>query len=174
MDVCQVRHSPPIWSGSGASGWLSCGAWIVLILAPLAEVLMRALIAFDGSAGAAEAAALAQAIAWPDGSTLRIVSVVEPGPWIPPVPRVQMTAAPLLEPELVAYVESQQAEIMKRFSEASHAESAVLRGRAASAIIDDAREFGADLVIVGSRGHGPIASLVLGSVSAEVVDHAPC
>ena len=145
-----------------------------LILAPLREVLMRALIAFDGSAGAAEAVALAQSVAWPASSTLRIVSVVEPGAWIPPVPRVPMTAAPVLEPELVAYLEAQKAEIVKRFAEVSHAESAILFGRAASAIIDDAREFGADLVIVGSRGHGSIASLVLGSVSAEVVDHAPC
>lgn len=44
----------------------------------------------------------------------------------------------------------------------------------ARTIIEDARAFAADLVMVGSRGHGPIASLVLGSVSAEVIDHAPC
>lgn len=32
----------------------------------------------------------------------------------------------------------------------------------------------ADLVVVGSRGHGTIATMVLGSTAAEVVDHAPC
>ena len=73
---------------------------------------MRALIAVDGSAGAAEAVALAQSVAWPADSKLRIVSVVEPGAWIPPLPRVPMTAAPVLEPELVAYFEAQQAEIV--------------------------------------------------------------
>lgn len=53
-------------------------------------------------------------------------------------------------------------------------DAVLLRDRPASGLVDQAREFAADLVIVGSRGHGPIASLLLGSVSAEVVDRAPC
>ena len=53
-------------------------------------------------------------------------------------------------------------------------EGIVLRGRPATALIDEATRFGADLVMGGSRGHGTISSLLLGSVSAEVVDHAPC
>jgi nucleotide-binding universal stress UspA family protein len=136
--------------------------------------MMRVLIAFDGSAGATEAVALAHAVAWPPQSTLRIVSVVEPGAWISPLPRVPMTAAPVLEPELVAYHEAERAEIADRLAPARHVETAILRGRAANAIIENAREFAADVVIVGSRGHGPIASLVLGSVSSEVVDRAHC
>ena len=57
---------------------------------------------------------------------------------------------------------------------ADHVEGAVLRGRPATAIVDEAVRFEADLVVGGSRGHGPIASLVLGSVLSEFVDHAPC
>ena len=48
-------------------------------------------------------------------------------------------------------------------------ESAVLRGRPAAAIVDDASRMAADLMVVGSRGHGTIESMLLGSVSAEVM-----
>ena len=53
-------------------------------------------------------------------------------------------------------------------------ETRLLRGRAASVIVEEARQMPADLVVVGHRGHGRWESILLGSVSAEVVDHAPC
>jgi nucleotide-binding universal stress UspA family protein len=137
---------------------------------------MRVLLAYDGSAGAAEAAALAEAISWPGDSVLRAISVIEPilspmsGPW---------DRGSVLSPELDAAITASANETLREVEDrlASSARSVdgnVLRGRAASVIVDDAREFRADLVIVGSRGHGAIATLLLGSVSSEVVDHAPC
>ncbi|MET3809592.1 universal stress protein [Arthrobacter sp. UYEF3] len=42
----------------------------------------------------------------------------------------------------------------------------------ASAILGAAQD--ADLIIVGSRGHGGFPGLHLGSVSTQVINHAPC
>ncbi|MEV4611583.1 universal stress protein [Kitasatospora sp. NPDC049258] len=48
----------------------------------------------------------------------------------------------------------------------------VVEGGAASCLLDAAR--GADLLVVGSRGHGGFTGALLGSVSQHCVQHAPC
>ncbi len=47
-------------------------------------------------------------------------------------------------------------------------------GRAAEEIIGLAEELGAGLVVVGSRGLGPVKRLVVGSVSERIVSLSPC
>jgi len=54
------------------------------------------------------------------------------------------------------------------------AESRVVKGDPRDALVDTARSLHADLVVVGSHGRTGLAKLVLGSVAAHVVTHAPC
>lgn len=137
---------------------------------------MRVLVAVDGSAAAARAVALVDAIAWPGDSILRVVTVIEPVllPMAGPAYR-DANLAPEVDASITGYAHDVLRGATDQLRTTGRTvEGAVLRGRAASAIIDDAREFRADLVVAGSRGHGTIESLLLGSVSSEIVDHAHC
>ncbi len=137
---------------------------------------MRVLLTDDGSHGAAQGVALADSILWPEGSVLRVASVIEPlpmtisGPW---------SAAILPSPDMEAAIAAHIGDVNRAATQRLEApgrlvEGVLLHGRAASAIVDEASATEADLVIVGARGHGQIATLLLGSVSSEIVDQAPC
>jgi nucleotide-binding universal stress UspA family protein len=50
----------------------------------------------------------------------------------------------------------------------------VVLGEPASALVQAVRDEGADLLVVGSHGRTGLTKLLLGSVSAHAVGHAPC
>ncbi|MEK6719343.1 MAG: universal stress protein [Chloroflexota bacterium] len=138
---------------------------------------MRILLATDGSESAAVARDLTASLPWPDGSAIRVVAVVErpvgviPTPWLAPGPANLGELYDDLVRSITAALEAVERDLRRQ---GVTVDSVRREGRAATGIVDEARAFGADLVILGSRGHGPIASMLIGSTSSEVVDHAPC
>jgi nucleotide-binding universal stress UspA family protein len=154
---------------------------------------MRILLAIDGSGPAGRALELVDRAAWPAGSVIRVAAALEHGsdlvgnPHIAPLHTGSPDAAPA---ELGAGsgggVHDAEISLAQRLDEALDAavlelgrpdrtvERMLLHGRAATAIVAEAASFGADLLVVGHRGHGRIQTMLLGSVSTEVVDHAPC
>lgn len=52
--------------------------------------------------------------------------------------------------------------------------TAVLNGSPKHAILEDAEAFNADLIVVGSQGHGAASQYLLGSVSHSVSMYADC
>jgi nucleotide-binding universal stress UspA family protein len=50
----------------------------------------------------------------------------------------------------------------------------VISGSPKQVILEEAEAFGADLIIVGSHGHGMLERFLLGSVSQAVALHARC
>lgn len=138
---------------------------------------MRVLVATDGSSAADRAIGLASSMDWPIGTDIRVVSVIEPLPpvtaaeWAGPIATIEDS----YPPEADTFADSILENACHAFAHTrAEVSSEALRGRAATRILERARELEADLIIVGSRGHGTIASMVLGSVGAEVADLADC
>jgi nucleotide-binding universal stress UspA family protein len=137
---------------------------------------MRVLVAIDGSEPAGLALDLMGSLAWPPESEIVVAEAVEVGPALfgGPWPALAAVQIDRIEADVRAAAQEAVQQGRKKLARLGlNVQEIVLRGRPATAIVDQARRMHADLVVVGSRGHGAIASMLLGSVSAEVVDHAP-
>jgi nucleotide-binding universal stress UspA family protein len=53
-------------------------------------------------------------------------------------------------------------------------ETAVRDGHPRTVIVDEAKKWRADLIVMGSHGRTGLSRLLLGSVAQYVVSHAPC
>lgn len=129
------------------------------------------LLAVDGSDHALNAARVASSLAKAMNSkTLRVVYAYEP---IPPY---------LGEPNMQEAITARLDESKKILQQALDAVGEIpgktdtehIEGSAAEAIIEVAKTRGSDVIVMGSRGLGKLAGLVLGSTSQKVVSHAPC
>ena len=112
---------------------------------------------------------------WPAGTIVRVLSVVQP--YVPPAAEYIPGAATLddLRDEHVRIAQQLATSVAAELVSAEiQAESAVRVGDARSAIIDDAEEWNADLIVVGSHGRTGLKRWLLGSVAQAVVSHAPC
>ncbi|HEY6957518.1 MAG TPA: universal stress protein [Candidatus Limnocylindria bacterium] len=133
---------------------------------------MRILLATDFSHYADIARALVKSLALPSGSEVRLVHAIEP------VTTVAMFAPAAITTLTEAAESEAKSEVKKIAKELDrpelNADAVVGFGRAADVVIDEAESFKPDLIVVGSRGRGGIATGVLGSVSAEIIDRASC
>jgi len=134
---------------------------------------MRILLAIDGSSSSIQARDLVASLPWPAGTTVTLLTVYSvPVTWFTP----GLASADWLVVAEDTLREQAQAELAVSAAALQRpgwtVEQRVIAGRAADAIMAVADAGHADLIVLGSRGHGRIRSMLLGSVSAEVADHA--
>jgi nucleotide-binding universal stress UspA family protein len=131
----------------------------------------KILIAVDDSEFSAHAADVGIELAKPLKAKIGFVHVFDPsvGPgtmWSVPADR------------LMDMSEREAKRLLAKFRERAATHSAVPEfleaGVPAAKIIDAAKKWSADLIVMGSHGRGKIGGLLLGSVSQEVLHHAPC
>lgn len=133
---------------------------------------MRVLLATDGSQHAAAAEELVASVRWPERTRITALQVHELMPAVRGLPDDVYRG---LYQDAHRRIEEHLEALATRLSVAGREVDVRLsQGRPAGEIVAEARRLSVDLIVLGSRGRGAIASAVLGSVAAEVIDHAPC
>ncbi len=141
---------------------------------------MRILVAIDGSEHSE--AAIDEVARWhyPVDSEVRVISVVEA---LMPLSAESLATSAGYHGELEevererarSAIEKAAARLRKSSDGGSmKITTEVLSGSPKRVILEEAEAFGADLIVVGSHGHGALERFLLGSVAQAVALHAKC
>ena len=130
----------------------------------------------DGSETAERAVAQAAELAAGEGARLVIVSAYEPTGGLVGVDaeRVPSDIRHTLTDRAQTEELAERGRAIAREQGAGKVVVQALEGDPAHALLEAAKDFDADLIVVGSRGLTSHAHFILGSVAARVAHHAPC
>jgi nucleotide-binding universal stress UspA family protein len=140
---------------------------------------MKILLAVDGSASSDAAAQELAKRPWPPQTEVKVITVAE----IPaPVGMEPWAMSPDYFENLEtavrqagqAVLDSTLLKLKTTSDKTLKISSEIIQGTPAQVIVDEAESWGADLIVMGSRGLGVWNRLLLGSVSNAVVHHAKC
>jgi nucleotide-binding universal stress UspA family protein len=140
---------------------------------------MKILLAVDGSPCSDAAVEEVKNRPWPPQSEVKIITAVETpvmiGIGLEPWPadyyeELQKTAREAAN-IVIDNARRKLNEISDKTLKISHE---IIGGPARQIIVEEAEAWGADLIVMGSRGLGAWNRLLLGSVSSAVVHHAKC
>ncbi len=134
---------------------------------------MKILLASDASKYSEVAARTINAEFRTQGTEVLVLQVVQTAVYGVP-PQMAQGYAPELQDQL-----KQASESVERIAETLRkagfkAESRVLENEIRTAILDAARDWNADLIVLGSHGEKGLRKFLMGSVAESVAHHAQC
>lgn len=142
---------------------------------------MKILLAIDGSDFSNVAVDKLTEISLPPDTEVCIINVWEPptisGPGLLTTGGTLNTYFKEIADNLRTSAEkivSDAAKALKSKNGALKITTSAVSGLPKSAILEKAETFGADLIVVGSQGHGAFSRFLLGSVSQSIAIHAHC
>lgn len=131
----------------------------------------RILVAVDGSPLSAQAVDVAAGLTMALGAEIAFVYVIEPGETVAP-------AGGLPADELLKIAQQEGRNVLEAAAARVHVDPLPWRflkeGKPAAEIVAAAREWGADLIVIGTHGRSGLGRMVLGSIAEAVVHAAPC
>lgn len=137
---------------------------------------MKILLAIDDSKFSKAALEAVLTLAPPKGTQVRVLHVVEP----PSVLLARGMGGYSANLRMVWEAQRSNAEgLVKQFAKrlvdaGFKVTSSVVQGEPRGKIVDVARTWHADLIVLGSHGRHGLERFLMGSVSDAVVHHAPC
>ena len=131
------------------------------------------LLATDGSPDAANAAQVAADLSVATGQDLHVAHVwFRPAYELGPISSMGYDPVPIFRDPARSVLDRVVRRLRRKRVPVSKAH--LLQGRPADSICDLARELDASIIVIGRRGLGRLARVLVGSVSEGVVHDAPC
>lgn len=140
---------------------------------------MKILLAIDGSEQSEAAVEEVAVRPFPPCTDVRIVTAYELTPLITKLEPMGVSQGFYAKVDNFAIkaaedVTENAAKILRKKNPALIVTTIVIEGSPKSVVLEEAEKLGADLIVVGSHGHGMIERFLLGSVSQAVALHAKC
>lgn len=142
---------------------------------PISIGIKRILIPVDFSQTSRKALRYANRFAEVYGATVLLFHVVD----LTDIERISLRLGPIAQERMEAEAVKHAEALTKQMAEDELAgeiprECEILRGVAASGIVEKARDWDADLIVTGVHNERVIKHAILGSTAERIVRHAPC